>query len=140
MRRIFRGNRLLIQAEKWFNATHSRMSAALEKLKKKQTDFENAGRLKHYGDLILSYSYLLDKNSSFLNARTTNPGNRKQFLSTRKRTPIKRRGILRKIQKAQSGAESLKHDIELACKKIEKVEKMYQEMQNEKILYELNSF
>jgi len=124
---------LLIQAEKWFNATHSRMSAALEKLKKKQTDFENAGKLKHYGDLILSYSYLLDKNSSFLECEDYESGKTVRILVDPKKNAQENAAeYYEKYKKAQSGAESLKHDIELACKKIEKVEKMYQEMQNEK--------
>lgn len=124
---------LLVQAEKWFNATHSRMAAALEKLEKKQLDFENASSLKHYGDLILSYSYLLEKNSNFLECEDYDSGKTVRILvDSKKNAQENAAEYYEKYKKALSGAESLNHDIEIAKKKIEKIEKMYQEMQNEK--------
>lgn len=124
---------LLVQAEKWFNATHSRMIAALEKLEKKQTEFENSKELKHYGDLILSFSYLLTKNSNFLECEDYESGKTVRILVDPKKNAQENAAeYYEKYKKALSGTESLKHDIEIAKKKIEKVEKMYQEMKNEK--------
>lgn len=124
---------LLEQAEKWFNSTHSRMTLALEKLIKKQEDFKNAEQLKHYGDLILSYSYLINENSNFLECEDYENGKKVQILLDSKKSPQENAAdYYEKYKKAQSGAVSLQHDIEIAKKKIEKVQKMYKEIQEEK--------
>lgn len=57
---------LLAQTEKWYNQSRSQMENALEKLLSKRNDFENAQNYKHQGDLIMSYSHLLDGTSKYL--------------------------------------------------------------------------
>lgn len=123
---------LLEQAEKWFNATHSRMTAALEKLKKKQEDFKNSAQLKHYGDLILSFSYLIDGKNNFLECEDYDTGKKVHILIDAKKSAQQNAAeYYEKYKKEQSGAQSLVHDIEIAQKKIEKIEKKYKEMQEE---------
>lgn len=124
---------LLEQAEKWYNTTHSRMQNALEKLEKKQIEFSNCGQLKHYGDLILSYGYLIEGTSHFLECEDYESGKTIRIqIDCNKNAQENAADYYERYKKAQSGAESLVHDIEIARKKIEKVEKMYQEMLNEK--------
>ncbi len=123
---------LLEQAEKWYNTTHSRMVNALEKLKAKQLEFSNCDQLKHYGDLILSYSYLIDGSSRFLECEDYDTGKTVRIqIDPDKNAQSNAGEYYERYKKAQSGGESLVHDIEIAQKKIEKVEKMYQEMLNE---------
>ena len=71
---------LLKQAEKWYTSTHSRMTTALERLQQKLKDFENAEQYKHQGDLILSYSYLIDGKSKFIECEDYNTGKTVQIL------------------------------------------------------------
>ena len=123
---------LLSQAEKWYNSTHSRMISALEKLKAKQKEFSECGKLKHYGDLILSYGYHIEPKSNFLECEDYESGKTVRIqIDPDKNAQENASDYYERYKKAQSGAESLVHDIEIAEKKLLKVEKMYQEMINE---------
>ncbi|MBP5284094.1 MAG: NFACT family protein, partial [Treponema sp.] len=57
---------LLEQAEKWYESHRSRLASALERLREKRSDFLNAARYKHQGDLILAFGHLIDGKSNFL--------------------------------------------------------------------------
>lgn len=123
---------LLAQAEKWYTLKKSKMTAALNNLKKKQKDFESSGRLKHLGDLILSNSYLFDGKSKFLECDDYETGRKIQILVDPKKSAHENASdYYENYKKAQSGAESLVHDIEISEKKLEKLEKMYSDILNE---------
>lgn len=123
---------LLKQAEKWYTATHSRMTTALERLQQKLKDFENAEQYKHQGDLILSYSYLIDGKSKFIECEDYNTGKTVQILIDPKKSAHENASTYyEQYKKAQSGSEDLIHDIELSKKQIEKLDKLYQEILNE---------
>ena len=117
---------LLKQAEKWYTATHSRMTTALERLQQKLKDFENAEQYKHQGDLILSYSYLIDGKSKFIECEDYNTGKTVQILIDPKKSAHENASTYyEQYKKAQSGSEDLIHDIELSKKQIEKLDKLY---------------
>ncbi|MBQ5999072.1 MAG: NFACT family protein [Treponema sp.] len=120
---------LLEQAEKWYTSKKSRMTSALEKLKAKQKDFANSERLKHQGDLILTYAHLLTKDSKFLECEDYETNSSVRILIDPEKSAHENAAIYyENYKKAQSGAESLVHDIEVAEKKLEKLEKMYSEI------------
>lgn len=108
------------------------MISALEKLKAKQKEFSECGKLKHYGDLILSYGYHIEPKSNFLECEDYESGKTVRIqIDPDKNAQENASDYYERYKKAQSGAESLVHDIEIAEKKLLKVEKMYQEMINE---------
>lgn len=123
---------LLIQAEKWYTQTFTKMNWALKKLESKLEEFKNASLYKHQGDLILSYSYLIDKNSKFLECEDYQTNKTVQILIDPEKSAHENASIYyEKYKKAQSGYENLIHDIELSKKQIEKLNKLYNEIQNE---------
>ena len=123
---------LLVQAEKWYASKKSRMTAALEKLKAKQKEFADSERLKHQGDLILTYAHLLTKDSKFLECEDYESGNTVRILVDPEKSAHENAAVYyENYKKAQSGTEALVHDIEIAEKKLEKLEKMYSEICNE---------
>lgn len=123
---------LLEQAEKWYNITKSRRTAALENLKAKQSAFRNAGQYKHQGDLILSYGYLLDGKSDLLECTDYDTGNTVSIrINPGKTAQENAAEYYANYHKAQSGTEQLAHDIELAEKQIAALDKMYADIQHE---------
>ena len=123
---------LLAQAEKWYNTTKTRMESALKRLLDKQKEFESSEKLKHQGDLILSYGYLIDGSSKFLECEDYESGKTVQILIDPAKSAHENAQVYyENYKKAQSGAESLVHDIELSKKQLEKLEKKYNEILNE---------
>ncbi|MCK9171563.1 MAG: NFACT RNA binding domain-containing protein [Treponema sp.] len=123
---------LLMQAEKWYNITKSRRAAALEKLRIKQAAFRNAEQYKHQGDLILSYGYLADGKSEYLECTDYDTGNIVRIhINPAKNAQENAAEYYTNYHKAQTGAEQLQHDIELAEKQIVQLDKMYADMQHE---------
>ncbi len=123
---------LLAQAEKWYVSTKSKMQAALNRLLQKQKDFENSEQLKHQGDLILSYGYLIKKDSKFLECEDYTTGKTVQVLIDPAKSAHENAAIYYdNYKKAQSGSQSIIHDIELSKKQLEKLEKKYTEIINE---------
>ena len=124
---------LLEKAEKWYNVNHSKRMAALENLKKKVDSFANAQQLKHQGDLILSYSYLINPSSKYLECQDYESGKTvKILIDPNKNAQENASEYYKNYKKAISGSEELKHDIEIAEKQIEKLDKLYQDILNEK--------
>ncbi len=123
---------LLEKAEKWYNAARSKKEAALHNLEAKQEEFKNAGQLKHQGDLILSFGYLLDGSSNFLECEDYESGKTVRLLIDPKKTAQENAAeYYKKYKKAVSGTEELAHDIEIAKKQIEKLDSLYEEIKNE---------
>ena len=124
---------LLEKAKAWYEARHSRQEAALERLQKKKADFENSGKNKHWGDLILSNAHLLDGSSNFLECEDYQSGATVQIKIDPKISAQANAARYYDLYKKElSGAEELKDEIELSQKKLAALDKAYQEILNEK--------
>ncbi len=124
---------LLEKAEKWYNSTRSKKEAALQNLEAKQESFKNAGQLKHQGDLILSFGYMIDGSSNFLECEDYESGKTVRLMIDPKKSAQENAAeYYKKYKKAVSGTEELAHDIEIAKKQIEKLDSLYEEIKNEK--------
>ena len=124
---------LLAQTEKWYNQSRSQMENALEKLLSKRNDFENAQNYKHQGDLIMSYSHLLDGTSKYLQCEDYETGTTIRIpvdpaLSAHENAAT----YYQQYKKAISGASALDHDIEIAKAQISKLDQQYQQIISEK--------
>ncbi len=120
---------LLEQAEKWYSQTRTRMEGALEKLQDKRREFSDAEKLKKQGDLVLSNAHLWDGASRFLECEDYTTGKTVRLLMDSSKSAQENAArYYDGYKKAVSGAEGLLHDIELAKKRIEKLEKQYGEM------------
>lgn len=123
---------LLIQAEKWFLSTKTRMEFALEKLENKQTEFTQAEFFKHQGDLIMANMHLIDLSNKFLECEDYENGRVVKILIDPKKNAYENAAIYyENYKKAISGTESLIHEIELSKKQIKKLETLYNEIVTE---------
>ena len=124
---------LLEKAEKWYNSARSKKESALRNLEAKQESFKNAGQLKHQGDLILSFGYLIDGTSNFLECEDYETGKTiRLMIDPKKNAQDNAAEYYKKYKKAVSGTEELAHDIEITRKQIEKLDSLYEEIKNEK--------
>jgi len=128
---------LLEQAEKWYNARKSRQENALERLISKQKSFLNAGKFKHYGDLILSFGYQLNTNAdehcNFLECEDYETNSTIRIkIDPKKSVQDNAAEYYNRYKKEMSGAEELEHDIALARNALEALEKAYARIKNEK--------
>lgn len=123
---------LLEKAEKWYNSARSKKESALRNLEEKQEAFKNAGQLKHQGDLILSYGYMLDGSSNFLECEDYESGKTIRLMIDPKKSAQENAAeYYKKYKKAVSGTEELAHDIEITKKQIEKLDAQYEEIKKE---------
>jgi len=123
---------LLLRAEKWFFSSYSKRENALNKLLDKQKSFENAIQLKNQGDLILSYTHLIKKDSNTLTCTDFNTGKEVNIIINPNLSPQENASLYyNNYKKALSGAEEIKHDIELAKNSLKKLKKQYEEIKNE---------
>ena len=124
---------LLEKAEKWYNVRHSKMEASLENLLNKKKSFENAGQLKHQGDLILTFGHLIDGSSKFLECEDYETGKTLRILIDPKKSAQENaQDYYKNYKKATSGIEDLERDIEAARRQIEKLDEQYQQICTEK--------
>ena len=113
---------LLEKAEKWYNINRSKKENALNNLLEKQESFKNAAQLKHQGDLILSYGYMINSSSKFLECEDYETGKTVKLLIDPAKSPQENAQVYYKnYKKAVSGAEELTHDIEIVQKQLEKL-------------------
>ena len=123
---------LLEKAEKWYNINHSKRQNALENLLQKQESFKNAEQLKHQGDLILSFGYLLDGSSRFLECEDYETGEKVRLLIDPKKSAQENAAeYYKNYKKAVRGADELLSDIEAARKNIEKLDAQYEAIKKE---------
>lgn len=126
-------NALLEQTEKWYNQSKSQMLLALEKLEAKQKDFQNAQNYRHQGDLILSFSHLLDGKTNFIECEDYESGKTVHLPIDPKLSAHENAAkYYQQYKKALSGTEALKHDIEIAKVQIENLENQYKKIITEK--------
>ena len=124
---------LLEKAEKWYNVRHSKMEAALNNLLEKKNSFENAGQLKHQGDLILSFGHLIDGTSKFLECEDYETNKTLRILIDPKKSAQENaQDYYKNYKKATSGKEELERDIENARRQIEKLDAQYNQICTEK--------
>lgn len=124
---------LLVQAEKWYTQTKLRMEDALNRLENKKREFENAESLKHEGDLVLSNAHLWDGKSNFLECEDYESGKTVRLLMDKNKSPQENAALYyEKYKKSLSGMEGVLHDIEISKMRLEKLEKQYAEIVNEK--------
>ena len=124
---------LLEKAEKWYNSSRSKKESALANLEAKQEAFKNAGQLKHQGDLILSYGYLIDGSSKYLECEDYESGKTVRLLIDPKKNAQENAAeYYKQYKKAVSGADELVKDIEIIKKQIDKLDSLYEEIKNEK--------
>ena len=123
---------LLEKAEKWYNTNRSKKESALHNLEAKLESFKNAGQLKHQGDLILSFGYMIDGSSNFLECEDYESGKTVRLMIDPKKSAQENAAeYYKKYKKAVSGSEDLVHDIEIAKKQLEKLDAQYEEIKNE---------
>ena len=123
---------LLAKAEKWFESNKSKRENALRNLIEKKNQFENAEQLRHQGDLILAYGYLIDGNSKFLECEDYESGKTVRLLIDPAKSAQENAAVYYKnYKKAVSGVSELEHDIEIAKMQLEKLEKQYLMIKNE---------
>ena len=115
---------LLAQAEKWYNVKHSKMEGALKKLLDKQKQFESADRLKHTGDLILSFGSQAQGSSLDCIDYETNE---QVHIHLDPKKSIQENAAIyyEQYKKAVSGMEDLQHDIELSKRNIAALDEEY---------------
>ena len=127
---------LLAQAEKWYNVKHSKMEGALKKLLAKQDDFANADRLKHTGDLILSFGS--QAKGSALDCVDYDTGEEVHIrLDPSLSVQENAAQYYEQYKKAVSGRENLQHDIELSRRNIAALDAEYAAMLKEKSVIKL---
>ncbi|WP_149553903.1 NFACT RNA binding domain-containing protein [Treponema pectinovorum] len=125
------------QAEKWYNTHKSRQTLALEKLENKRKEFCNSELWKNQGDLILSNSYIFAENPAqiadgylecldFQNQKTV-----RIKIDPKKSAHENASFYYEKYKKQSNALEELEHDIALAKKTIEELEKQYSRMLKE---------
>ncbi len=123
---------LLEQAGKWYNEKHSKQKNALDKLIQKKNDFLHADSWKHQGDLILSYSYLIQKDSNFLECEDYDTGKTISIKIDPKLSAQQNAQVYYDTYKKQtSGLEDLEHDIAMSQKALIDLENLYQSMLKE---------
>jgi predicted ribosome quality control (RQC) complex YloA/Tae2 family protein len=127
---------LLVQAEKWYNVKHSKMKSALDKLMQKKLEFANAEKLKHTGDLILSYGAQADGTS--LDCIDYDTGKQVHIrLDAHKSMQENAAIYYDQYKKAVSGMDALEHDISLSQKNLSTLDEEYQSMLSEKNVLKL---
>ena len=116
---------LLAQAEKWYNVKHSKMEGALQKLLDKKKSFEHSDRLKHTGDLILSYAAEYTGGTE-LTCTDYDTGETVHIRMDEKKSAQENAAVYyEQYKKAVSGMESLEHDIMLSQKNLKALEEEY---------------
>lgn len=124
---------LLAQGEKWYNEHRSRQQGALARLEEKRADFLNAGQWKHQGDLILSYGYLIDGKSQFLECEDYETGKTIRLkIDPAKSAQENAASYYETYKKQTSGLEALEHDIERSRRALKELDEQWQKMSAEK--------
>lgn len=123
---------LLEKAEKWYTVTRTKKETALKNLEDKVKSFQNAEQLKHQGDLILSFGYMIDGNSKYLECEDYETGKTvKLVIDPKKNAQDNAAEYYKQYKKALTGSEELAHDIEIAKKQLQKIDDLYAEIKNE---------
>ena len=120
---------LLEQATKLFNTHHSKIKNALQKLEKKRTDFLQAKKWKHYGDLILTYGHLINGTSDFLECEDYETGGTIRIkINPEKKVQENANEYYSIYKKSVSGLEDLEYDIQRLKKELLDLEINYEQL------------
>lgn len=127
---------LLEQAEKWYSAHRTRLQSALKNLEEKRSSFLNAKRWKHWGDLILSYSWMFTDGSTkggWLDCEDFETGETVHIkIDPAKSAQENAARCYETFKKQTGGLEELEHDILLAKKQLDELDKKYASLVSEK--------
>lgn len=127
---------LLEQAEKWHAAHRSKLVSALENLEEKRSTFLNASRWKHWGDLILSYSWMFTEGRTkggWLDCEDFETGENVHIkIDPAKSAQENAARCYETFKKQTGGLEELEHDILLAKKQLEELDRKYASLVSEK--------
>jgi predicted ribosome quality control (RQC) complex YloA/Tae2 family protein len=88
------------------------LEAALERLREKETEYENAGRWKEYGDLIMSNSVIIEKGASWFETESFDNGERLRVKLDETKSAVENaRHYYEMYRKAKSGLEALREEL-----------------------------
>lgn len=121
---------LIEQATRFYNSKHSKMEQALKRLKEKRQNFLQAEKWKHYGDLILSYGYLIqDGEQEYLDCQDyENGGTVSIKIDPKKNVQENAAEYYNTYKKAVSGLSDLEYDIQKAQKELLDLEASYESL------------
>jgi len=120
---------LLEQAQKLYTLRKGRMVKALTKLESKRTDFLDAEKWKHLGDLILAYGHLAVPDSEVLVCIDYETDKEVSIkIDSKKRVQENAQSYYDQYKKAVSGIEDLEFDIKKAKSDIAKLDADYEEV------------
>jgi predicted ribosome quality control (RQC) complex YloA/Tae2 family protein len=101
------------QARKTCEGSLGRIAAALEKLKQKEAEFSEAGRLKEYGDIILANLGLIGDGDEWLEAEDFYRGGKIRIKLDPKKSPASQaEAYYEQFHKAKSGEGEVRAEIE----------------------------
>ena len=121
---------LIEQATRFYNSKHSKMEQALKRLKEKRQNFLQAEKWKHYGDLILSYGYLIqDGEQEYLDCQDYENGDTVSIkIDPKKNVQENAAEYYNTYKKAVSGLSDLEYDIQKAQKELLDLEASYESL------------
>ena len=128
---------LLKQAEKQFISSSSRLQNAIDRLEAKRKSFLNAEQWKHQGDLLLTYSYLIEeaaqKNINYIECQDYNTGATVKIpIDVKKKAQENAQYFYERYKKAVSGLEELEYDIKIFKSELAKLSADYEQLKEEK--------
>lgn len=123
---------ILEQAQKYYEVHKTRIENAIKKLQEKRESFLKNDIWKHYGDLILSYGYLIDGEKDYIECEDYDTGEKLKIdIDKKKSAQENARYYYEKYKKAASGLEDLEHDIARLKKELLDLESQYQAILDE---------
>ncbi|MDR2501220.1 MAG: NFACT family protein [Treponema sp.] len=123
---------LRAQAEKRCRARRERLEAAIERLRAKEGEYQNAGRFKEYGDVVMANTGLLQPGASWLETAHYATGEALQIkLDSRKTAVQNAQQYYRQYQKAVRGLGDVQAEIAGAQTALRELEQTLQRMLGE---------
>jgi len=118
------------QARRSYEGSMARISAALERLREKKVLFSDAGRLKNYGDLILSNIALIKPGDKWL--ETDNNGEVMRIeLEPRTKPAAMAEKYYEQYRKAKNGIIEIEREIAAGEKELKEVKDKFEKFLNE---------
>ncbi len=118
---------LLVQAEKYYSEHRTKIENAISKLEEKRSSFLKNDELKHNGDLILAFAYLLDGESEFLECEDYDSGEKVRIkINPKKSAQENATDYYEKYKKAAHGIEDLEYDIGRLKKELRDLQAVYE--------------
>jgi predicted ribosome quality control (RQC) complex YloA/Tae2 family protein len=117
-------DKLREQARRNFEGGMGRLSASLEKLRAKETEFAAADRLREYGDLILANMGTIKAGDSWFEGDNFFDGGRIRIKLDPKKTPAAQAELYYELyRKAKTGLEEIRGEIKAGEEELARLEK-----------------